>query len=102
VVEASDGIDGVTRAHESRPAVILMDLNMPRLDGCSAIARLRSQASTADIPVIVLTGEHESPMLDHARLADCASILHKPCSPDLVLSEILAVLAGAPPESNGP
>jgi CheY-like chemotaxis protein len=79
-----EACDGVRRARESRPAVILMDLNMPRLDGCSAIARLRCDESTENIPVIVLTREHESSMLDRARLA--ATCQRRGCSASLCAS----------------
>jgi CheY-like chemotaxis protein len=60
---AADGAQGVTMATELRPAVILMDLSLPVMDGCEAIRRLKADPETAaTIPIIALTA--------HARAED--------------------------------
>ena len=55
VLIAADGEAGVTKARETRPDVILMDVNLPGIDGPEATRRIKSQADTASIPVIALT-----------------------------------------------
>ena len=95
VIEAVDGLEAVRLATEVSPTIILMDLNMPRLDGCGATARLRANRSTAGIPVLALTAETEAPILAQARAAGCAAVLQKSEPMDRLLQAILA-LAGRP------
>ena len=52
---AVDGEQGVSRAREHRPDVVLLDIMMPVLDGWGAIRRLRADPATAGIPVLALT-----------------------------------------------
>jgi two-component system cell cycle response regulator DivK len=54
-VEATTGEDGVTLARERRPAVVLMDIQLPGIDGVTALERIRGDASTAGIPVVAMT-----------------------------------------------
>ena len=55
ILEAGDGEAGVALARERRPDVILMDVNLPGIDGVEALARLREDPATAEIPVAALT-----------------------------------------------
>src|SRR5262249_17599525 len=57
VVEAADGQEALAKAIALRPDVIVMDLWMPHLDGWESIRRLKAAPATADIPVLVLTGD---------------------------------------------
>lgn len=57
VLEARDGEECLRVAHERRPGLILLDLHMPGLDGWATVERLRDDAATAGIPVIVLTSD---------------------------------------------
>lgn len=54
-VEATTGEDGVAMARERQPAVILMDIQLPGIDGVTALQRIREDAATANIPVAALT-----------------------------------------------
>ncbi|CAL8979904.1 Autoinducer 2 sensor kinase/phosphatase LuxQ [Rhodoplanes serenus] len=55
VIEAADGESGVRRAREERPDLVLLDLQMPRMDGFTALRHLAEDHRTADIPVVVST-----------------------------------------------
>src|SRR4051812_36999661 len=55
VVEAADGEEALAKIRESEPDLILMDVQMPRLDGIDALHRLRHDPILASIPVIALT-----------------------------------------------
>src|SRR5262245_50270791 len=57
VAVAADGREAVQSARSHRPDLIVMDLDMPEVDGWTAIRELKSDALTAAIPVIVLTGD---------------------------------------------
>jgi diguanylate cyclase (GGDEF)-like protein len=59
IVTAADGQEAVDLARSQRPDVILLDLNMPRLDGFGALEHLRADPSTIDIPVILVTARSD-------------------------------------------
>jgi two-component system, cell cycle response regulator DivK len=54
-IEAASGVDGVHAAAEHLPAVILMDIRLPDMDGTEAVRRLKLDPHTASIPVVALT-----------------------------------------------
>lgn len=60
VVLAESGMAGVALAEEVAPEVILLDVDMPDMDGYETCSKLKSQFSTADIPVILVTGAHRT------------------------------------------
>ncbi len=55
VEDAGDGEEGLIKAREVRPSVILLDVMMPKLDGISVLKKLKADPETKDIPVIMLT-----------------------------------------------
>src|SRR5262249_52754946 len=54
MVSATDGVEGLTLARETRPTVIILDIHLPRLDGWTVLAELKSDPSLAQIPVIMM------------------------------------------------
>ena len=93
VEEAVDGIEAIEKASELLPAVILMDLSLPRLDGWEATRRLKKDERTKSIPVIALTGHALAGHAEVATEAGCDSFLTKPCLPDVMVAEVKRVLA---------
>src|SRR4029079_1677428 len=55
--EASNGIEGIRKACESKPEVILLDLAMPGVSGYETLERLKAEPSIKDIPVIIVTSQ---------------------------------------------
>lgn len=57
VVEAADGSEAVRLAQAERPSVVLLDRSMPVMGGLEAMAALRADARTADVPIVLLSAE---------------------------------------------
>jgi type II secretory ATPase GspE/PulE/Tfp pilus assembly ATPase PilB-like protein/ActR/RegA family two-component response regulator len=91
VLEAANGRDGVEIAKRERPDLMLVDLNMPEMDGYQAIADLRQDVSLAGLPIVVLTSE-EGPGIERRVLELGADdYMLKPFDPDVLLSRVNAV-----------
>ena len=88
VTEASNGREALVLARSEKPALILMDIMMPEIDGYSACHMIKSNPLTAEIPVVMLTG------LNHklnVRLADelgASGYLTKPVNKQELLDRI--------------
>lgn len=87
VLQAANGADGVLLARQRKPDLILMDVEMPVMDGLTAAQVLRQDPETAGIPVIALTGETLHREQERAR-ALCDAYLAKPCMPEILLVEV--------------
>ena len=95
VVEAADGLDAIDTALREEPALVLMDLAMPRLDGFAATRELKHHASTATIPVVAVTAHTTTEDRRRASEAGCSGFLGKPCDPELLLNEVRRLLGRA-------
>ena len=92
VVEASGGLDGVGKAREERPDVILLDMMMPLMDGAQTIAALRKQRETATTPVIFLTAKTIVAEIQAMKDLGGAGVLIKPFDPRTLAADVLALL----------
>lgn len=81
LVEAHDGEEGVAKALEIRPGLILMDIQLPKISGLEAIRRLRADAATAATPIIAITSFALSGDDAKAKAAGATAYLAKPYSP---------------------
>ena len=81
MAEAGDGQEAVERARDSQPAIVFLDIDMPRLNGIEACRRLRSEPSTADATIVMLTGDSDDEAERDARAAGADLFLTKPFSP---------------------
>lgn len=78
VLQAANATDGMALAHAERPALILMDIGLPGMDGLTATRALKADPATADIPVIALTSYAMIGDEDKTRAAGCDGYLAKP------------------------
>jgi CheY-like chemotaxis protein len=92
-VTATHVDEAFDRACSCHPRVIVADLAISVLSGFDLIHRLRADARTHEIPIIVLTGLSLASVRQHAREAGCNRFLLKPCLPDALASEIRDLLA---------
>ena len=88
IVEAENGWEAVAAVHRHHPDLVLMDMNLPDLDGWTATRRLKSDLSTAATPVIALTAHAMSADREHALAAGCNDYVSKPVD----LPRLLAVI----------
>jgi len=92
VVIAEDGALGVARAISDSPALILMDMSLPVIDGWEATRRLKADAATAHIPIIALTAHAMSEDRDKAMAAGCDDYDTKPIDLERLLAKIASLL----------
>lgn len=95
VITATDGEQALTIARTDPPDIVLMDKRLPRLDGLSAVRRMRSDQRTRDIPVICLTADCTVDVQQAAFAAGCQDFLTKPVEFTLLLTAISNLLDGS-------
>jgi CheY-like chemotaxis protein len=92
LLEARNGAEGIARATAERPDLILLDVVMPGLDGLEALRRLRAEAATRDIPVILVTSLAEGESLESGWAAGCSDYVTKPVDALDLLSKVRSCL----------
>lgn len=88
VVEAVDGVEGVAAAARERPDLVLMDIQMPSMDGYEATRRIKADPATSAIPVIAVTSYALSGDEAKAKAAGCDDYVTKPYSPRALLAKV--------------
>jgi len=87
-IEASTGEDGVRLAERHRPALILMDIQLPDVDGYEATRRIKANPLLRQIPIIAVTSYALSGDEVKAKEAGCDAYVTKPFSPRALLATI--------------
>jgi two-component system cell cycle response regulator DivK len=88
VIEAVDGLDGVSAAKTFCPDLIIMDIQLPGIDGYEATRRIKANSETRKIPIIVVTSYALSGDDVKSFDAGCDAYMAKPFSPRELLSKI--------------
>ena len=88
MIEAVTGEEGVTLAETQRPDLILMDIQLPGLDGYDATRRIKANPALRSIPIIAVTSYALSGDDVKAREAGCDAYVTKPFSPRVLLAKI--------------
>ena len=94
VLEATSGREGVEMAARERPDLILMDLQLPVIDGLEATRQIKADPGMQATPVIAVTSYALSGDNEKAMAAGCDGYFSKPVSPRELLAKIKTVLAG--------
>ena len=90
VIKADTGTDGLALAQTEKPDVILLDIDLPYMSGLEILYHLRQEPDTQNIPVIIITGNHNIESSEIAEQADL--ILQKPVSPTNIVNFVQSLL----------
>jgi DNA-binding response OmpR family regulator len=92
LLQATDGEEALALARRHRPDLILLDINMPRLDGFEVLRQLKQAPETASIKVVILSARRDE--ADRARGRECGADEYfvKPFSPIQLLNKVYALL----------
>lgn len=93
MIEAHDGETALTTAVSERPDLILMDIQLPGLDGFEATRRIKAEPALHEIPIIAVTSYALSGDEAKARAAGCDAYVAKPYSPIELLNKLREYLA---------
>ncbi|HEX5093848.1 MAG TPA: response regulator [Burkholderiales bacterium] len=95
VHSAGDGDQALHAARARAPQLLLLDLDLPGMDGIAALRGLRAVEGLRDVPVVFLTAAGPERMDDELRSLGVREVLGKPFSPRVLVQTIDRVLAGA-------
>lgn len=84
VIEAESGLEGITVAQTERPLLILVDINMPDMDGLEVTARLRAMPELGSVPIVALTANVMKGDRERTLEAGCSGYIQKPIDVDLL------------------
>jgi two-component system cell cycle response regulator DivK len=97
VLEAESGLVGLEIARRERPDLVLVDINMPDMDGYEVTARLRGLSQLAEVPIVALTANVLRGDRERSLQAGCDGYIQKPLDVDLLPSQVEAFLRAAQP-----
>jgi DNA-binding response OmpR family regulator len=92
-VEAADGAEGLAKARDLRPDVVISDVKMPVMDGFELCAAIRSDPAMRSTPVVLLTMLGDDKSRARGTLVGASAFLTKPITPDTLRDTVRAVVA---------
>ena len=92
VIEAIDGVSGLETAREILPDLILLDINLPEVDGYEMVSHLRSTPGLAEVPIIALTANVMKGDRERTLEAGCDGYIQKPIDVDALPEQVAAFL----------
>ena len=92
VLSAGTGEEGVDLAIRERPFIIIVDINLPGIDGLEATRRIRASKSNGSIPIIAITSFAMSGDRDLVIKAGCTAYFEKPIDPLTIVDKIHAII----------
>lgn len=96
ILEAGDGVEALNIARAERPALLLLDVNMPELDGFEVCRALKADPATRDIVVVMLTALAQPTDRERGIAAGADGFFTKPFSPLALLEKVEEVLGDEP------
>jgi two-component system cell cycle response regulator DivK len=92
VLEAEDGIIGIEIARQEHPALILMDMNLPDVDGYEMTRRIRATPELSDIPIVAMTANVMEGDREKTLAAGCVGYIPKPIDVDELPQQVAQFL----------
>lgn len=93
VIKAYDGQSGVEMAKTEQPGLILLDIQLPKMNGYEVANALRSDDSLQDIPIVAITSYAMPGDQEKALNAGCSGYIKKPINPDTFVAEVESYLS---------
>ena len=88
IIQARDGREGIETAKKTKPDLILLDIQLPKMDGYAVARELKSSKDLADIPVVAVTSYAMTGDREKVMEAGCTGYIEKPINPDTFVSEV--------------
>jgi len=89
VITATNGLEGLEKAQNEQPDVVIMDIMMPVMAGLEACLRLKEIPTTSHIPILVLTAKGEEADRTYSLMAGADDYLAKPAEPDEIAARVM-------------
>ena len=93
-LRAKTGQEGIEKALKEKPSFILLDIQLPDMDGLEVLQAIRASENDNDTPVIAITSYAMSGDRERLMEAGCNGYIEKPIDPDNIISEIQKVVGG--------
>jgi two-component system chemotaxis response regulator CheY len=88
VVEAVDGLDGLSKLPTSGVSLVISDINMPRMNGLEMVEKMRVDPKVSSLPVLMLTSEGQPAIIERAKKAGAKGWIIKPFKADLLVAAV--------------
>jgi DNA-binding response OmpR family regulator len=96
VVTGSDGAEALDKIAAERPAAVVLDVMMPKIDGIEVVRRIKADPATAAIPVLLLSAKAQATDIAAGMDAGADAYLTKPFDPVELLEKVASLLRGGP------
>lgn len=88
VIQARDGFEGITLAKQDVPALILLDIQLPAMDGYTVAGELKKIPALVDVPIVAVTSYAMVGDRERALAAGCVGYIEKPINPETFVDEV--------------
>ena len=89
VIEATDGVDGIDKiAGDKEIGMVILDINMPRMNGLEMLEKVKAQDANEALPVIMLTSEGQKSLIERAKRAGAKGWIVKPFKSELLVGAV--------------
>jgi CheY-like chemotaxis protein len=92
VIQARDGREGIELAGRETPALILLDIQLPEMDGYAVAGALRSNPALADVPIVAVTSYAMVGDREKVLAAGCTGYIEKPINPETFMGQVESYL----------
>jgi two-component system, chemotaxis family, chemotaxis protein CheY len=92
LLEACDGIEAIDKLENADVALLICDINMPRMNGLDLVEKIKASPAYAKLPVLMLTSEGQPTLIHRAKKAGAKGWIVKPFKPDMLAAAVQSLL----------